>query len=68
MYKGDSMEEKFAMEKFLECVLVYKNEEEKELLKIIYYIIGIKLINQLMKIINAFLELNIYHNLKRRYH
>ncbi|RIL37004.1 ATP-binding protein [Staphylococcus equorum] len=31
MYKGDSMEEKFAMKKFLECVLVYKTDEEKEL-------------------------------------
>lgn len=31
MYKGDSMEEKFAMRKFLECVLVYKNDEEKGL-------------------------------------
>ena len=36
MYKGDSMEEKFAMDKFLECVLVYKSDVEKELLKIIY--------------------------------
>lgn len=31
MYKGDSMEEKFAMDKFVECVLIYKNDEEKEL-------------------------------------
>ncbi|HDJ1418746.1 TPA: ATP-binding protein, partial [Staphylococcus aureus] len=29
--KGDSMEEKFAMDKFLECVLVYKSDVEKEL-------------------------------------
>ena len=31
MYKGDSMEEKFAMDKFVECVLVYKSDVEKEL-------------------------------------
>ncbi|MDW4125219.1 ATP-binding protein [Staphylococcus saprophyticus] len=30
MYKGSSMEEKIAMRKFLECILVYKNDEEKE--------------------------------------
>ena len=36
MYKGDSMEEKFAMDKFVECVLVYKSSVEKEILKIIY--------------------------------
>lgn len=31
MYKGDSMEEKFAMDKFVECVLVYTSDVEKEL-------------------------------------
>lgn len=31
MYKGDSMEEKFAKDKFVECVLVYKSDVEKEL-------------------------------------
>ncbi|HHD1051222.1 helix-turn-helix domain-containing protein [Staphylococcus aureus] len=31
MYKGDSMEEKFAMDKFVECVLVYKSSVEKEI-------------------------------------
>lgn len=30
MYKGDLMEEKFVMDKFLECVLVYKSDVEKE--------------------------------------
>lgn len=31
MYKGDSMEEQLARDKFIECVLVYKNDIEKEL-------------------------------------
>lgn len=31
MYKGDSMEEEIAMNKFIECVLVFKNDTEREL-------------------------------------
>ena len=31
MYEGNSMEEEIAMNKFLECVLVFQNDTEREL-------------------------------------